>query len=229
MEEVYVLKIRIRFEKQGQMKFIGHLDMVRYFQKVMRRANVDICYSEGFSPHQKMSFAAPLSVGVISKGEYFDIEVNSSLSSKEMIKNINAQNVEGVKVVSYKELPEGAKNAMSIVAGADYFVYTDLFTEEQVNDFYAQDEINILKKTKKSEKIVDIKPMIHEMKFNEDGIFMKVSQGSAANLKPDLVMSALEQFTGAKLPEFVQYERLDMYCLENDKLVSLSEIGGNIE
>ena len=148
---------------------------------------------------------------------------------KEMIKNINAQNVEGVKVVSYKELPEGAKNAMSIVAGADYFVYTDLFTEEQVNDFYAQDEINILKKTKKSEKIVDIKPMIHEMKFNEDGIFMKVSQGSAANLKPDLVMSALEQFTGAKLPEFVQYERMDMYCLENDKLVSLSEIGGNIE
>jgi radical SAM-linked protein len=226
---VYVLKIRIRFEKQGQMKFIGHLDMVRYFQKVMRRANVDICYSEGFSPHQKMSFAAPLSVGVISKGEYFDIEVNSSLSSKEMIKNINAQNVEGVKVVSYKELPEGAKNAMSVVAGADYFVYTDLFTEEQVNDFYAQDEINILKKTKKSEKIVDIKSMIHEMKFNEDGIFMKVSQGSAANLKPDLVMSALEQFTGAKLPEFVQYERLDMYCLENDKLVSLSEIGGNIE
>ncbi len=211
------------------MKFIGHLDMVRYFQKVMRRANVDICYSEGFSPHQKMSFAAPLSVGVISKGEYFDIEVNSSLSSKEMIKNINAQNVEGVKVVSYKELPEGAKNAMSVVAGADYFVYTDLFTEEQVNDFYAQDEINILKKTKKSEKIVDIKSMIHEMKFNEDGIFMKVSQGSAANLKPDLVMSALEQFTGAKLPEFVQYERLDMYCLENDKLVSLSEIGGNIE
>lgn len=211
------------------MKFIGHLDMVRYFQKVMRRANVDICYSEGFSPHQKMSFAAPLSVGVISKGEYFDIEVNSSLLSKEMIKNINAQNVEGVKVVSYKELPEGAKNAMSVVAGADYFVYTDLFTEEQVNDFYAQDEINILKKTKKSEKIVDIKPMIHEMKFNEDGIFMKVSQGSAANLKPDLVMSALEQFTGAKLPEFVQYERLDMYCLENDKLVSLSEIGGNIE
>ncbi len=211
------------------MKFIGHLDMVRYFQKVMRRANVDICYSEGFSPHQKMSFAAPLSVGVISKGEYFDIEVNSSLSSKEMIKNINAKNVEGVKVVSYKELPEGAKNAMSIVAGADYFVYTDLFTEEQVNDFYAQDEINILKKTKKSEKIVDIKPMIHEMKFNEDGIFMKVSQGSAANLKPDLVMSALEQFKGAKLPEFVQYERLDMYCLENDKLVSLSEIGGNIE
>ena len=72
------MKIRIKFSKQGHMKFIGHLDTMRYFQKVMRRANVDICYSEGFSPHQKMSFAAPLGVGIVSNGEYFDIEVNST-------------------------------------------------------------------------------------------------------------------------------------------------------
>ena len=83
LEEVSALKIRIRFSKQGPIKFVGHLDMVRYFQKVMRRANVDIVYSQGFSPHQKMSFASPLSVGVTSQGEYFDIEVNSSESSKE--------------------------------------------------------------------------------------------------------------------------------------------------
>ena len=51
------MKIRVRFSKQGQMKFIGHLDMVRYFQKVMRRGEIDVAYSEGFSPHQKMSFA----------------------------------------------------------------------------------------------------------------------------------------------------------------------------
>ena len=59
------MKIRVRFSKQEQMKFIGHLDMVRYFQKVMRRGEIDVAYSEGFSPHQKMSFAAPLSVGVL--------------------------------------------------------------------------------------------------------------------------------------------------------------------
>ena len=87
------MKIRIKFSKQGHMKFIGHLDTMRYFQKVMRRANVDICYSEGFSPHQKMSFAAPLGVGIVSNGEYFDIEVNSTDSSNEMIKRINEANV----------------------------------------------------------------------------------------------------------------------------------------
>lgn len=211
------------------MKFIGHLDMVRYFQKVMRRANIDIVYSEGFSPHQKMSFAAPLSVGVISKGEYFDIEVDSTESSKIMVERLNEQNVEGVEILSYKLLPEGAKNAMSIVAGADYFVHLDILTEDVVNKFYAQQAIHVLKKTKRSEKIVDIKPLIYEMKYQEDGIFMKVAQGSAANLKPDLVMTALSEFAQISLPEFVQYERLDMYCLENDQLVSLDDIGGDIE
>ena len=68
------MKIRIKFRKWGVMKFIGHLDMMRYFQKVMRRADVDIRYSEGFSPHQIMSFAAPLGVGITSDGEYLDID-----------------------------------------------------------------------------------------------------------------------------------------------------------
>ena len=45
------MKIRIKFRKQGAVKFVGHLDIMRYFQKVMRRADVDIRYSEGFSPH----------------------------------------------------------------------------------------------------------------------------------------------------------------------------------
>ena len=72
------------------MKFIGHLDVMRYFQKAMRRAEVDIAYSEGFSPHQKMSFAQPLGVGLTSSGEYFDIEANSTQSSQEMIKRLNA-------------------------------------------------------------------------------------------------------------------------------------------
>lgn len=86
LEEVCALKIRIKFAKNGSMKFIGHLDIMRYFQKVMRRAEVDIAYSEGFSPHQIMSFAAPLGVGLTSRGEYLDIEVHSTDSSAEMLK-----------------------------------------------------------------------------------------------------------------------------------------------
>ena len=116
------VKIRIKFKKYGTMKFIGHLDVMRYFQKVMRRSDVDIVYTSGYSPHQVMSFAAPLGVGLTSDGEYLDIEVNSSKSSAIMVENINKTMVEGIEVVNFKQLPDDAKNAMSIVAAADYLV-----------------------------------------------------------------------------------------------------------
>ena len=221
------MKIRVRFSKQGQMKFIGHLDMVRYFQKVMRRGEIDVAYSEGFSPHQKMSFAAPLSVGVLSKGEYFDMEVNSTLSTKEAIDRINEQNVEGVKVLSYKLLPDNAKNAMAVMSAADYFVYTDIFTDNDITGFINQDSINVIKKTKKSEKEVDIKPLIYSIKKEDNGIFIKLAQGSAQNLKPELVVTALENFTQKSDTSYI-YERLDMYCTEDGKLISLDDIGSDI-
>ena len=65
---------RIRFAKYGVVKFIGHLDVMRYFQKAVRRSELPIKYSQGFNPHQLMVFAQPLGVGVTSDGEYMDIE-----------------------------------------------------------------------------------------------------------------------------------------------------------
>ena len=151
------MKIRIKFAKEGTMKFIGHLDIMRYFQKVMRRADVDIRYSEGFSPHQIMSFAAPLGVGLESRGEYVDIEVLSTDSSKEMLRRINENMVEGMEALSYKALPDDAGNAMSLVAAADYEVRfregyepadPDSFFDG-IKTFLDQEEIVIVKKTKK--------------------------------------------------------------------------------
>ena len=110
------MKIRIKFSKHGAMKFVGHLDIMRYFQKAMRRADVDIKYSEGFSPHQIMSFAAPLGVGLTSNGEYLDIEVLSTKDSRTMLKQLNDVMAEEVEVLQYRKLEDSSKNAMSIVA-----------------------------------------------------------------------------------------------------------------
>ena len=93
-----MMKIRIKFRKYGTMKFIGHLDVMRYFQKAIRRSEVNIRYSEGFSPHQIMSFAAPLGVGITSKGEYVDIEVLDTENSKKMIDRLNAVMSEGFEL-----------------------------------------------------------------------------------------------------------------------------------
>ena len=92
------MRIRVKFRKYGAMKFIGHLDMMRYFQRAIRRAQIDIAYSEGFHPHPLMSFAAPLGVGITSDGEYFDISVHSTDTSEVSLTRLNEAMAEGVEV-----------------------------------------------------------------------------------------------------------------------------------
>lgn len=152
------MKIRIKYSKLGNLKFIGHLDVMRYFQKEIRRAKLDISYSKGYSPHQIISFAAPLALGITSDGEYFDAEFNSVTTSAEMIEALNAVSVDEIHVTKCVQIPENAKNAMSIVAASDYEItfreQNDLSEKllASVEELNKQDEIIVLKKTKKSEK-----------------------------------------------------------------------------
>ena len=238
------MKIRIKFRKWGVMKFIGHLDMMRYFQKAVRRANIDIRYSEGYSPHQIMSFAAPLGVGITSDGEYFDIEVDSTLSSKESIAAFNEIMVDGVEVVSYVKLPDRAKTAMSIVAAADYRLtykegyespYSAAQWQEVINrEFVQAESFNIIKKTKKSEREVDLKPLVYEIRVvDPDGMpafFLKVSTGSVDNIKPELVLASLYERCGLTYNEnAIQIHRCEVYAHnEQEQLVPLDALGEEI-
>lgn len=178
------MKARIKFQKYGSMKFIGHLDVMRYFQKLFRRAEIDNEYTRGFSPHQIMSFAAPLGVGLTSDAEYLDISLLSSDAPEVMINRMNAAASEGFRIIGFRRLldtPENQKvvTAMSLVSSADYLVslkdgYTlgDISSPEAFGQcfeaFLSQSEIVIDKKTKTSEKAVDIKPMITLAAFREE-------------------------------------------------------------
>lgn len=239
------MKIRIKFRKWGVMKFIGHLDMLRYFQKAMRRAEIDICYSEGFSPHQIMSFAAPLGVGITSDGEYFDIEVHSTQSSADSIKALNDTMVEGVEVTGYVLLPDQAKNAMSIVSAADYRLsykegyqspYTKSEWQEIIKEKFTEaKEFTIRKKTKKSEREVDLKPLVYHLEVigtqEHPEFFISVSTGSNDNIKPELVLSSLyEKLDKSYAESAIQIHRLEVYADQADtgKRVPLLDFGEEI-
>ena len=236
------MKIRIKFRKWGSMKFIGHLDMMRYFQKVMRRADVDIRYSEGFSPHQIMSFAAPLGVGITSDGEYFDIEVHSTKSSAEMIADMNKTMVDGVEITGYVALPDNAKTAMAIVAAADYVLsykegYEVPFSVEEWKSHVAelftnQKAFTIIKKTKRSEREVDLKPLVYAFDvIEEDGkpaFYINVSTGSVDNIKPELLLASMYEKLGLEYNESaIAIHRKDVYAIDEKtkKYVSLLDLG----
>lgn len=236
------MKIRIKFRKNGVMKFIGHLDIMRYFQKAMRRAMVDICYSEGFSPHQIMSFAAPLGVGITSDGEYLDIEVNSTRSSEDSIKALNDTMVEGVEITGYVKLPDSAKTAMSIVAAADYDLFfkegyevpasLEQFQEGLEAFFVKPKEVLITKKTKKSEKVMNLKQLVYDFQVKEKegkpSFYLNLCTGSSDNLKPELVLESLFLAMGTAYDaNAIQIHRRDVYAVNEDGsgYLSLGEMG----
>lgn len=232
------MKLRIKFTKSGPVRFIGHLDIMRYFQKAIRRAEIDVAYSEGFSPHQIMSFAAPLGVGLTSDGEYLDIEVKTVTSSEDMKKKLNEVMVPGIEIVSIVELDEKAGNAMASVAAAKYTAafregYEPIFDWiSQFDVFMEQPEILITKKTKKSETELNLKNFIFDIQTDAAAkeVHMLVDASSSGNIKPSMVMQAFMDANNEILPEFaLRIHRNDTFTnvgsSESPKFVPLSEIG----
>lgn len=222
-----MLKVRVKFRKYGAMKFIGHLDMMRYFQKAMRRADIPIAFSGGYSPHMIMSFANPLGVGLTSEGEYFDIELTEPMETKTAIDALNQVMVEGVEVTGFAELLDDQKTGMSIVAAADYLVTLKEgdFTEDlkaKAAEFLGQEAILVVKKTKRREQEVDILPLIHKLEVRGNALYMFVCAGSVRNLKPELVMEA---FFSYALPEG---ESMKYSCQRLDNYAEIS-LDGKIE
>ena len=229
------MKARIKFRKYGVMKFIGHLDVMRFFQKVMRRADIPIAFSGGFSPHMIMSFANPLGVGVTRDGEYFDIELTEEIDMQAAVSRMNETVVEGIEIVNMVPISDDKKQTgMSIVAAADYLssLKNGEFPEdwkEKAEGFMSQPSISIVKKTKKSEKEVDIKPMIYKFEVRDDSVYMLVATGSVENLKPELVMQALCGYLGVDVDSVsFTHHRLDVYANvgteEDKKFVSLDQV-----
>lgn len=199
------MKLRIKFNKFGAVKFIGHLDVMRFFQKALRRADIDVAYSGGFSPHQIMSFASPLGLGLESNGEYLDVEVNSLISSQEFMDRVNAVSIPEIQVLDVRLLPDNAGNAMASVAAAGYTIQfrEDRALEGNMQEcferFMKQEQILITKATKRGSAQIDLKPAIYEFKVNDNNLYLLVNASSEGNIKPNLVMEAYAAFLGQEL------------------------------
>lgn len=245
------MRIRVKFSKTGAMKFIGHLDVMRYFQKALRRADLPYALSGGFSPHMLMSFAAPLGVGKTSTGEYFDLDLREPMDPADIRTRLQAQMAEGFSVLSVVEIPENkASKGMSLVAAAEYSVIfpdpapgetlpaagglTDDtydgaalltpaqagFTPECVRGFLEQEQIMVLRKTKRKEEVTDIRPWILALTADERAVHMRLSAGSVQNLKPELVMETLCDFAGVQIPSWA------MRINRDEILSAVQEQGG---
>ncbi len=238
------MKARIKFSKTGSMRFIGHLDVLRYFQKAFRRAQIPVSYSQGFSPHQILSFTSPLGIGLTSDAEYLDMELEECPHPEEMVAWMNTAMNDEIRVKEFSLLPDDAKPSMAMLSACDYMLclkpevthpFGDrTYVESVLAAFLAQDEIIVMKKTKKSEKQMDIRPNIYYAAADQETfcgmtgqdygalcldtaqyrpvVFLQLTAGSVLNIKPELVMEAFCRFADVPYdPLQFQIHRLEMY------------------
>ncbi len=233
---------RVRFSKHGAIRYIGHLDVMRYFQKLLRRAEIDVAYTNGFSPHAITTFAQPLGVGIESDGEYMDIRLNSEISCEELKKKINDSSVSGIQALSVKRLPDDTGNAMASVAAAEYYISfkpgkdPDIIKDTDqacikklINVFLSQNEIILVKEGKAGLREIDIKDRIYDFSWDEDEecFHALLDASSGYNIKPSSLMSLFVEKSGGMLEDnSLMIYRADTYTRDTEgKLVSMVEVG----
>lgn len=228
-----MVNIRVKFRRGDEVKFISHLDLMKVFERAIRRARLPIAYSQGFNPHPGMVFGLPLSVGVTSEAEYGDFELtDDGLSMNEFMERLNSQLPLGLEILSAK--PRQTKqNIMATISASEYIVVvgTELNIDEktfqaELKKFLSQKEIIVKKKTKSGIKDTDIRSMIFDVDFQLQpmGAFniikftMLLSAGSKANLKPELLVETLFGTLGAQF-EIDRIHRSKLYVKDQEELL----------
>lgn len=228
----------IKFTKDSEIKFIGHLDLLRTIQRMIKRSGLPVDYTNGFNPHMQTLLAQPLSVGVYSGGDYMDVYFKEKIEENQIIESLNACAPEGIEILQVvKIIPkEDVKKfkSMSAIDGADYKIkikYTDTISlDEEMKKILCSDIWEINRKTKTKETKIDIKPMVHTIKYSieENVLVLKVllSCGSRENLSASLFASfVIENTTCCDLNLFVDIKREEMYASLDNKFIPLYQYG----
>jgi len=115
-------RLRITFSRAEEVKYISHLDLMRLWERALRRAAIPMAYSQGFSPHPKISLTAPLAIGVTSDGEVMDILLQKRVSPYFFIKVVSEQLPSGIGILGVEQVSLTAPSLQSQVREAEYRV-----------------------------------------------------------------------------------------------------------
>lgn len=211
------MRVRIKFTKNEIVKYLGHLDIMRSFQRNFNRADVRMTYSEGFNPHQKMSFALPLGVGIASIGEYLDAEIADGQDLDAVCRRLNEVSGLGFDILAVRELQEGAEKAMAAVKYASYSIAFDKEYDLLLDEYLNRDQIIIQKKTKTGIKDVNIKDLTEKISLDSNVLKILLKAGSENNIKPELIAEDLFKFSG------IDYKR-DMISITRNELFAANII-----
>lgn len=200
----------LQFQKGDLVRHLGLLDLQRTMQRALRRSGLPIAYSNGFNPHIVMSFASALSSGIPGDAELLDVSLSGEVTEAECLEKMNGVLPPALRASRVRLVDDKFPKVSASLRLARYRITLRGGEAKRIAQavpaFLEQGEIMALRKTKRQETMVNIRPMIEELTASYDGaadcavLTACVSFVEAATLKPDLLMQTLSTFAQAELP-----------------------------
>lgn len=226
--------LRVRFNKKNYLRYIGHLDLMKLFQRNFSRVGIPIKYSEGFNPKPKLSIANPLSLGIESEEEYMDVDLEDKISVEDFIEKMNNALPKDVQIIDGKYLEKGY-SISSLIEWAVYEIRFNILNsidknnfEEIIEKWILREAILITRFRKKGRNRIEqeenIKGFIKEIKLkeiqnNSINIEVTIKSGDNGNLRPLDFMEALNRDNNLNMDiDSIMMKRLAMYAEKDGKL-----------
>lgn len=197
--------IRFSYSVTGPVKFLSHLDLLKYFCKAVKRAEIPIAYSEGFNPHPKIAFGPPRGVAIAGLNEYCDMKLKKEMSAEDFIKKFNNALPKGIKINGARVVGGKAKPLQAVINRADYEAEilgcdcNDM--KDKIDKLLQSDTVEIIRHNpKKGDKTVNLRSGIDTLSWrgNEKGgtLSMSLIFGEKGSVKPSEVVSYLTNDAG---------------------------------
>lgn len=207
---------------------------MRTIQKIIRRADLPVEYSKGFNPHMSLSLAQPLSVGMSSKGEYMDLVLVEDLNEEFIKEKINENAPMTIRIIEVSKVIQITEKkvppSMALIDRANYSVKLPVedgcAAEKSLTALLEKSSWVTIKKSKKGEREIDIRPLIKDIKYwlKDDYLIMNctLACGSREHLSPELLSTYIKSnCEGFDVERFTYMERNEMYAEKNGAFVPL--------
>jgi len=193
-------RLRVTYARGEELKYVAHLDMMRFWERALRRAQIRVAYSEGFSPHAQISLGAPLSVGMTGRAELMDVFLAEPLPPEEFRERLQSQLPTGVLVVVVDEVAVSEPSVQSQLRATDYELrlVPDANLDavaRVVNAFLAADTFPWEHVRETQTKRYDLRPLVLELRLERRSVggvlFTRLRAEEAGTGRPDQLAAAL--------------------------------------
>ena len=187
-----IMRIRITFQKLGALRYTGHLDLHKLWERAARRAELPLAYSQGFHPQPKMNIAAALPLGFSSRCEVLDMRLEHDIQLDGLREKLQGTLPTGIQVTSVESVDERAPTLQTQVVSAEYEVSLAEagFGSDVKRKIESVLESESIVRTRR-EKEYDLRPLIEELDLLDGKIFMKLAAREGATGRPEEVLDVL--------------------------------------